>query len=131
MRAPCDARGAMPKEFSRGQRLADLIQRELSHLIQTEVRDPRIGLVTVNEVKVARDLAFADVYVTLLDTASGEGKEDGIAVLEGAAGFLRSMLAKALRTRTTPKLRFHYDASLARGEHLSRLIDEARRSDEH
>jgi len=119
----------MPKEFSRGQRIADLIQRELSHLIQTELRDPRIGLVTVNEVKVSRDLAYADVYVTLLDRTSGEGNEEAIAFLEGASGFLRSLLAKALTTRTTPRLRFHYDESLVRGQRMSKLIDEARKGD--
>ena len=121
----------MPKEFSRGQRIADLIHRELSLLIQREVRDPRIGLVTVNEVKVSRDLAYADVYVTLLDPTSGEGNEECIKILEGASGFLRSQLARALTTRTTPRLRFHYDPSLERGQHLSRLIDAARKGDEN
>jgi ribosome-binding factor A len=121
----------MPKEYSRGQRIADLIQRELSHLIQKEVRDPRIGLVTVNEVKVSRDLAYADVYVTLLDRETAEGAEEGMAILEGASGFLRTMLARILTTRTTPKLRFHYDESLARGQRLTELINKARKGDQN
>ena len=119
----------MPREFSRGHRIADLIQRELSHLIQSEVRDPRLGLVTVNEVKVSRDLAFADVYVTLLDRTTGEGDEAAIAVREGASGFLRTRLSRALSTRTTPKLRFHYDHTLVRGMELTNLIDKARSGD--
>ena len=92
-------------------------------LIQQEVKDPRLGLVTINEVKVSRDLGFADVYFTSfssdtfrtndsLDEDAETEERNNISpaeVLENAAGFLRSRLAKSLSTRTTPKLRFHYD----------------------
>lgn len=112
----------MPKEFSRGRRIADLIQRELSGLLRTEVQDPRIGMVTINEVKVSRDLAFADVYVTML----GQDDHDAaIVALENAAGFLRSQLAKVLKTRVTPRLRFHYDDSIENGARISRAISDA------
>ena len=112
----------MPREFSRGQKVGDLIQRELASLIQREVKDPRIGMVTINEANVSRDLAFADIYFTVLPA------EDVISVEEAlnqAAGFLRSQLAKVLNTRTTPKLRFHYDATIENGARISRAIDAA------
>lgn len=119
----------MPKEYSRGKRVADLIQRELAHLVQKELRDPRLGMVTINEVTVSRDLAFADVYITQLSEESSEDRAGCLAVLNKAQGFLRSQLAGILKTRTTPKLRFHYDNSVATGQHLSTLIDAAIRKD--
>jgi|TARA_Y100000310_G_scaffold269721_1_gene283107 ribosome-binding factor A len=115
----------MPKEYSRGQRVADLIQRELAQLILREVRDPRLGMVTINEVKASRDLAYADVYVTLLGEESSDDQADCLDVLNKAQGFLRSQLARTLKIRTTPKLRFHYDNSVADGQYLSKLIDAA------
>ena len=112
----------MPKEFSRGRRIADLIQHELAILIQTEVKDPRVGMVTINEVRVSRDLSYADVYFTML------GQEDHAAAeaaLSNAAGFLRSALARILTARTTPKLRFHYDDSVENGDRISKAIHDA------
>lgn len=117
----------MPKEHSRGQRIGDLIQRELALLIQREMRDPRVGMLTINEVKVSRDMAFADVYYTLLQSEEGAAPDE---VLKKAGGFLRSHLAKVLSTRTVPKLRFHYDESVAYGQRLSSLIDKAVAEDE-
>ena len=116
----------MPKEFSRGQRIGDLIQRELAVLVQTEIKDPRIGLVTLNEVKVSRDLAFADVYFTMLPD---ENAKEGGEVLNNAAGFLRSQLARVLSTRTTPRLRFHYDESIENGARMSKVINDALKRD--
>lgn len=117
----------MPREFSRGKRIGDLIQRELATLIQTEIKDPRVGLVTINEVKVSRDLAFADVYFTMLP----EGSEpQGVEVLNSASGFLRSQLAKVLSTRTTPRPRFHFDDSIENGARMSKAIGEAIKKDE-
>lgn len=112
----------MPKEFSRGRRVADLIQHELAILIQREVKDPRVGMVTVNDVKVSRDLAYADVYFTMLGQ---DDRDAAVAALSQASGFLRSQLAKVLTARTTPKLRFHYDATVENGERISRAIRKA------
>lgn len=112
----------MPKEFSRGRRIADQIQKELAGLIQRELKDPRVGMVTINEVKVSRDLAFADVYFTMF---SEDGAGEGVEALEGASGFLRSALSKVLKIRTTPKLRFHYDKSINEGARISKVIDDA------
>ena len=117
----------MPREFSRGRKVGDLIQRELASLIQREVKDPRIGMVTIIEANVSRDLAFADVYFTVLPDKETESVE---VALNQAAGFLRSQLARVLNTRTTPKLRFHYDPTIENGARLSRSIDEAIAHDE-
>ena len=116
----------MPREFSRGQRVGDLIQKELALLIQQEIKDPRLGMVTITEAKVSRDLAFSDVYFTMLPE---ENSELGVEVLTQASGFLRSQLAKILSTRTTPKLRFHYDNTIANGARMNQAINEALRKD--
>ena len=116
----------MPREFSRGQRVGDLIQKELALLIQQEIKDPRVGMVTITEAKVSRDLAFSDVYFTMLPE---ENSELGEEVLNQASGFLCSQLAKILSTRTTPKLRFHYDNTIANGARMNAAINEALRKD--
>ena len=113
----------MPRDFPRASRLADQIQRDLSELVRMEIKDPRVGLVTITSVDVSRDLSHAKVYVTSLgDTASGE---QAVAGLQHAAGFLRSQLARTLKARITPQLQFVFDASVERGIRLSQLIDEA------
>ena len=108
--------------MSRGrpQKVADLIQRELSELIRLEVRDPRVGMLTITSVDVSPDLSHAKVFITLLQK---EKVEDTLLGLQRAAGFLRSQLAHRMKMYTTPELRFVYDESVERGDHLSRLID--------
>ena len=134
----------MPREFSRGRRVADHIQKELAVLIQQEVKDPRLGLITINEVKVSRDLGFADVYFTSFTSSTfranesigedaeteGQNSISPAEVLENASGFLRSRLAKSLSTRTTPKLRFHYDHTIAQGAKMTLAIKKAIEGDE-
>lgn len=112
----------MRGEFSRGKKIADLIRREISVLLQREIEDPRLGMVTVNEATVSRDLAFSDVYFTVLDNDNAMEVEE---ILNRAGGFLRSHLAKVLGTRTTPKLRFHYDSTMENSARLNELIDAA------
>ncbi len=112
----------MPREFNRGTRVADLIQREVAQIIQRELEDPRVDLITINEVKVTRDLAYADIYFTVLPEENAENSQQ---VLNGASSFLRKQLSKALTIRTTPRLRFHYDQSVDRGARLSKVIDAA------
>lgn len=116
----------MPREFSRGRRIADHIQRELASLIQFEVKDPRIGMVTLSEVKVSRDLAYADVYFTMFPS---EDNLQATRLLNNAAGFLRTRLAKILSTRITPRLRFHFDETIENGRKLSKAIDDAIKKD--
>lgn len=115
----------MAREFSRTDRLADAIQRLLAQAIQFEVRDPRVGMVNINDVEVSRDLSHARVYVTFVDREADEAIAEGIAALNKASGFLRSILAKELDIRVTPRLNFIYDKTSVTGQHLSRLIDRA------
>ena len=113
----------MPREFSRTRRVGEQMQRELAVLIRDEVKDPRVGMVTVNDVEVSRDLAHAKVYITVL----GDPRQQ-VATLEalaGAAGFLRRQLGQRMLLRAVPQLHFHYDESVERGSHLSQLIDQA------
>jgi ribosome-binding factor A len=112
--------GARPQ--GRPQKLGDVIQRELSELLQRELRDPRVGMVTITSVDVSPDLSHAKVFFTLLDKQSLEDTQAG---LKRSAGFLRSQLAKRIKLYTTPELRFSYDESVERGDRLSRLIDSA------
>jgi len=118
----------MPREHSRGQRISDLIQRELALIIQKEMRDPRVGMVTINEVKVSRDLSYANVYVTFLGPED-DAVEQSLDVLNHAGGYLRSQLSSVLNTRTTPKLRFFYDETVIGGREISSLIDAAIKKD--
>ncbi|MCA1772604.1 MAG: 30S ribosome-binding factor RbfA [Halomonas sp.] len=113
------------REFKRTDRVADQLQKELAVLIQREVKDPRLGMVTVSGVTVSRDLGYADIYVTLLGEQDPERIKENLQVLKRAAGFLRSQIAKRIKLRHVPELRFHFDESVVRGQHLSSLIDEA------
>jgi ribosome-binding factor A len=106
---------------ARSARIADQIQRSLAELIRLEVRDPRVGLVTLTGVELSRDQSHAKVFFTVLGAESSEA----LAGLQNAAGFLRSGLAHELTTRKVPELHFAYDDSVERGVRLSRLIDEA------
>lgn len=115
----------MAKEFSRTQRVGDFLKQELARLIQLEVRDPRVGMVSVTGVEVSRDLAHAKVFVTVLGKDTEADAAESIAALNHAAGFLRSQVARISNARTTPKLRFVFDASIGRGAHMSSLIDAA------
>lgn len=117
----------MPKDFSRTRRVSEQIQRELAQMIQQEIDDPRLGMVTVSGVEVSRDLAVAKVFVSSLD--EGEQLEQTLIVLKKAAGFLRRELGKRMSTRTVPELRFVYDETILRGNKLSSLIDKAIASD--
>ena len=96
------------------------MQRELSELLRTEVRDPRVGMVTITSVDVSPDLSHAKVFVTLLQK---EKIKETLQGLQRAAGFLRSQLARRMKLYTTPEIRFVYDESVERGDQLSRLID--------
>jgi ribosome-binding factor A len=113
----------MPKDYPRGRRIADQIQRELSEIIRLELKDPRVDLITITDVEVTQDNSHAKIFFTAL----GEPVQQEVAAkaLEHAAGFLRSTLAKRIKLRTVPQLHFHYDVSVERGMRLSRLIDEA------
>ena len=117
----------MPREFSRSIRVAEQLRRELAELIRTEVKDPRVGMVTVGDVEVSKDLAYAKVYFTVLgDEKAGREAQQG---LNRAAGFLRRQLSHIMRMRQVPELRFIFDETAIKGARLSALIDEAVKRD--
>ncbi|PCJ38725.1 MAG: ribosome-binding factor A [Moraxellaceae bacterium] len=119
-----------PRGYSRTDRIADQMQRDLAVLVQRELKDPRLGMTTISGIKVSRDLAFADVYVTFMGIEEDEeGIKQGLSVLTNAAGFLRSSLAKGIKLRVMPSLRFHYDQTVVEGPRMSALINRARSED--
>jgi ribosome-binding factor A len=115
----------MPREFTRSDRVSDAIQRLLAQVIPAEIRDPRLGLVNINEVTVTRDMAFAKVYVTFVGVEDEKQSLESAAILNKASGFLRTFLARELSMRTVPKLQFIYDKTSVKGQALSTLIDRA------
>ena len=120
----------MSREFKRTDRIAEQLQKELAQIIQFEIKDPRLGMVTVNDVQISRDLSFANVFITVLGKDSAEEAKDDLAVLNRAAGFLRREIGKAVKLRIVPQLKFDYDSSLVRGRKLSSLIEEAVAADQ-
>ena len=123
----------MPKEFTRSHRIADQIQRELAQLVQTGLKDPRIGMVTINDVRVSRDMGYADVYITLLtaEELSEDSEEIKLTldVLNKASGFLRNELGRSFQIRMVPHLRFYFDKTVGEGRRMSSLIEKARLKD--
>lgn len=115
----------MAREFGRPQRVADFLRKELAQLIQMQMRDPRVGMVSITDVEVSRDLSHAKVYITILGSDSKDEAKEPLQVLNKATGFLRSSLAKVSTMRIVPQLRFYFDESVLRGQSLSQLIDDA------
>lgn len=111
------------KRSGRPEKLGDLIQRELSDLLHRELRDPRVGMLTITAVDVSPDLSHAKVLFTVFEK---DRLADTLAGLARSSGFLRSQLARRIKLYTTPELRFVYDESVERGDRLSRLIDATR-----
>ena len=113
----------MPKDYPRSRRIAEQIQRELSEIIRSEMKDPRVGMITITDVEVTPDYEHAKVFFTRLGDAADN--QSVTRALEHASGFLRSELAHRMRLRIVPQVHFEYDESVERGVRLSRLIDEA------
>ena len=118
----------MPQDFSRTERVRHQLQREIAVILQREVKDPRVSMVTVADVEVSRDLAYAKVFVTFFNDDDSEVKQ-AIKILNDASGFIRSLLGKRIKARVVPELKFHHDTSLNEGIRMSRLVDEARKRD--
>lgn len=116
----------MSAAYSRTDRIAEMMQRKLAQIIRVEIRDPRLpSLITISGVEVTKDLAHAKIYFT----AYNGDPVQAAAILNTAASYLRSALARTITTRTIPQLHFIYDASIEYGERLSRLIDEVNPSE--
>ena len=119
------------RNTERELRLGDLIRDALSEVLLSEARDPRIGMVSVTEVRVSRDLSVADVYVRALPAAEGTRRRELVQALSHAAGFMRSTIARRNALRATPRLRFRYDDLVDAGPRLEALIDRAVAADQH
>ncbi len=120
----------MARDYARTDRVGQQIQKEIAVILMREVKDPRLSMTTVSAVEVTRDLAYAKVFVTFF-TNEQEEIVTSVEVLNEAAGFIRSLLAKRLRARIMPNLRFVYDKSMAEGVRMSSLVDNAVASDKH
>ncbi|MGB0495504.1 MAG: 30S ribosome-binding factor RbfA [Kangiellaceae bacterium] len=121
----------MAREFKRTDRVAEQLQRELAQIIQQEIKDPRLGMVTVCKVHLSRDLHYATVYVTFLgieETKKATAK--GVEILNEASSYIRSSIGKRMRMRAIPHVKFLFDESISRGRDLSSLINKAREKDE-
>jgi ribosome-binding factor A len=112
----------MSKEYARTQRVAKLLKEEIARLIQREVKDVRVGTVTVSDVDVTRDLKYATVYVQVPGDA--DRKSQAIEGLASAAGFMRSRLGRELRVRRIPELRFEVDQTQERAMRIHELLTE-------
>ena len=110
----------MKRDYNRVDRVAGLIQRELAQIIQKEMQDPRIGLVTLIECQVSKDLAHAKIYVNVIPT---EKAKETVKTLNKAAGFLRSSLARHVELRLIPTLHFIHDEAMLKANDLVNLID--------
>ncbi|MGR6981847.1 30S ribosome-binding factor RbfA [Testudinibacter sp. P27/CKL/0425] len=119
----------MAREFNRSQRVAQEIKKEIAVILQREVKDPRIGMVTVSDVELSRDLVYAKVFVTFLFDQDEQAVKQGMDGLEKASGYIRSLLGKAMRLRIVPELRFEYDNSLVEGMRMSNLVSKVLNED--
>jgi ribosome-binding factor A len=111
------------KSFSRKDRVSEQIRRELAELIRKELKDPRVGMISITDVEVTADYAHAKVYFSTL--AGSENLPEVMSGLQKASGFLRRELGKRISIHMTPQLHFVFDQSLERGSDLSKLIQEA------
>jgi ribosome-binding factor A len=116
----------MSRRYQR--RVSDLVRTHLTDLLERKANDPRVRMVTITDVTTTPDALRADVHFSVLGDA--EAQAEAQAGLESAAGWLRRELGRRLRLRNTPRLVFHYDPSLERGEHIAGIIDELRLSEE-
>ena len=117
----------MKKHSQRAQRVGEQVQRELGELLRDDVKDPRVGRVTITAVEVSADLSHAKIFVTHL--AGREHADEAVQALQHTAGFLRRELSRRMQLYSVPQLHFTYDDSIESGMRLSQLIDEAVASD--
>jgi len=117
----------MAREFKRTDRVGAQIQRELATLVREELDDPRLGMITIQAVRVVRDFSHAKIFFTVM--AGKLGTIEIARVLNDAAPFFRHELGRRMKLRTLPELRFVHDESVEQGERLSNLIDQAVKSD--
>lgn len=117
----------MPREFSRSQRMAEQIRRDLAEIVRDELKDPRMGFLSFSAVKLSRDLGNAVIYCSVMEE---DKQAETLETLNRATGFLRSKLASRMRSRTVPILKFINDESMTRGAAMETLIRKAINEDE-
>ena len=113
----------MAKEFSRTRRIAQQLQQELAQVVQRDMKDPRVGFVTVNDVDVSRDLSYAKVFVTFFEEDKDVVQEK-LNALISAAPYIRTLVAGRMKLGVMPELRFIYDSSLVEGMRMSNLVSQ-------
>lgn len=118
----------MAKEYSRTSRVSQQVQKELARILQQEVKDPRIGMVTISGVDITRDLAYATVFVTFF-TIGEQTNDESLEGLNAASGYIRRLLGKAMRLRIVPEVRFCFDKTLTEGLRISELVSGAVKND--
>jgi ribosome-binding factor A len=111
----------VPQGFDRRLRIADLMKHELGKLLLSHSHDPRFTFVSITSIDISKDYSHAKVYVTILDE---EKTEEIMAALNKAAGFFRHHLAQAVNLRSTPKLIFHFDETIRKGQRISQLLSQ-------
>ncbi len=109
----------------RAERLAELIKQEISDILLREVKDPRIGFVSVTDAEVSGDLRHAKVYVSVYGT--DKEKEESMKGLDKAAGYIRKLLGERITVYHTPEILFRYDNSIEYGAHISKLLDKVKK----
>jgi len=112
----------MPREFSRSERMAGQLRRELAEIVRDEIKDPRLGFVSFTEVRMSRDLSHAVIYCSVLNS---EDQAESIEILNRAVGFIRKEIARRIRARIVPTLKFAIDDSVMRGAAMDSLISKA------
>jgi len=116
----------MPREFTRSQRMAEQLRRELAEIVRCEIKDPRLGFSSFTEVKLSRDLSHAIVYCSVLDP---QQQQETLDTLNRANGFIRKLIAHRIHARTAPTIKFVLDDSVTRGAAMDKLINQAINSD--
>ncbi len=109
------------KPYKRTDRLNELLKEEISQILQRELKDPRIGFVTVTRVEVSPDLSWADVYFSVLGEYDPSTQEN---VLNHSSGFVKGLLGRRIRIKKVPNIRFHYDDSLKRADRVLSMLNE-------
>jgi ribosome-binding factor A len=118
----------MPRDFKRSERVAGQLRRDLAKLIQQEIKDPKVGFVSLSDVEVTRDLSHAKVFITVFEP---EKAQESLKALRHASTFLRLRLGQELRLRHVPELHFVHDDSVEQGSHIDELISKALNADAH
>lgn len=119
----------MFNKIHRTRRFAQEIHKNLSFILQHNICDSRIGMVTISDVQISSDLSYAKIFVTFLDNATIDTiQKVNLKILKNAKGFIRNILSKKIKSRVIPELDFIYDQTLLRGEHISKLIYQSKYS---